>query len=92
MMGVPPSVLRYWEKSFDHLNPGKNNTGSRRYTAKDIELLKEIYLLVKVQGHTLNGARKAIENKKEETTAHAILKKLNRMRSKLIKLRQEFDQ
>jgi DNA-binding transcriptional MerR regulator len=57
LIGVAPSLLRFWEKEFDCLkNIEKNRKGDRLYTAKNIEDLKMIYHLVKEKGYTLSGA------------------------------------
>lgn len=57
-LGVNPSLIRFWEKEFPQLKPKKNRRGDRLYTKKDIQLLEKIYQLVKVEGYTLEGARK----------------------------------
>lgn len=57
IIGVAPSLLRFWEKEFDCLkNIEKNRKGDRLYTNKNIEDLKMIFHLVKEKGYTLNGA------------------------------------
>lgn len=59
-LSVNASQLRYWEKEFRQLNPRTNARGKRFYTEKDIELIRQIHELVKVQGYTINGARKVM--------------------------------
>jgi DNA-binding transcriptional MerR regulator len=56
--GVNPSLIRFWEKEFPQLKPRKNRRGARLYTKKDIQLLETIFRLVKIEGYTLEGARK----------------------------------
>ena len=53
---VNPSLIRYWEKEFDELNPKKNSKGTRRYSSVDIEKLQIIHHLVKEKSYTLEGA------------------------------------
>ena len=36
---VNVSLIRYWEKEFDILNPKKNKKGNRLFTEKDIKNL-----------------------------------------------------
>ena len=36
---VNASLLRYWEKEFTALDPKKQGSGKRAYTAKDIEII-----------------------------------------------------
>jgi len=55
-------TLRYWEKEFKNIKP-KILSGRRRYyDEKSIETLKKIKFLLKNQGMTLKGAKKALEN------------------------------
>lgn len=64
MLGVNASLLRFWEKEFKQIQPKTNSRGKRSYRAKDIEVLRAIYVLVKEQGFTLEGARKALSARK----------------------------
>jgi DNA-binding transcriptional MerR regulator len=64
MLGVNASLLRFWEKEFKQIKPKTNSRGKRSYRAKDIEILRAIYVLVKEQGFTLEGARKALSARK----------------------------
>lgn len=61
MLDVSVSLLRYWENEFEVLKPIRNKKGNRFFTKKDVDLLKKIHLLVKVQGHTLEGAKRSLE-------------------------------
>ena len=55
-------TLRFWEKNFKQIKP-KILFGNRRYYSnKDIHVLKLIYNLLKKQGMTINGAKKALNN------------------------------
>ena len=55
-------TIRYWEKEFKNINP-KILAGKRRYyDDKSIEKLKKIKFLLKNQGMTIKGAKKALEN------------------------------
>ena len=60
LLGLNASMLRYWEKEFRQLNPRTNARGTRFYTERDIATIREIHRLVKLQGFTLDGARKAL--------------------------------
>ena len=54
-------TIRYWEKEFKSINP-KILTGRRRYyNEKSIETLKKIKFLLKNQGMTIKGAKRALE-------------------------------
>ena len=55
-------TLRFWEKTFKQIRP-KILFGNRRYYSnKDIYILKLIYTLLKKQGLTINGAKKALNS------------------------------
>lgn len=62
-LGVNASLIRFWEKEFPQLKPRKNSRGERLYTKKDIQLLERIYHLVKVEGFTLEGARRHLTHR-----------------------------
>lgn len=64
MLGVNASLLRFWEKEFKQIKPKTNARGKRSYRAKDIEVIRAVYVLVKEQGFTLEGARKALSARK----------------------------
>lgn len=64
MFDVNMSLIRFWEKEFPVLQPKKNNRGTRYYSPKEIEKLDRIYELVKLEGYTLEGAKKAFKTKK----------------------------
>ena len=58
----PTYIIRFWEKEFKQIKP-KILSGKRRYyDQKNIELLKRIYFLLKVQGMTINGVKKILKN------------------------------
>ena len=64
MFGVNASLLRFWEKEFKQIQPKTNARGKRSYRHKDIEVIRSIYVLVKEQGFTLEGAKKALTSRK----------------------------
>jgi DNA-binding transcriptional MerR regulator len=66
MLDVNPSLLRFWEKQFKQIQPKTNARGKRAYREEDIDVIRRIYDLVKVQGLTLEGARKALTARKGE--------------------------
>lgn len=88
MFDVNHSLIRYWESKFDCLRPHKNQKGNRMFTPADIEKLKQIYHLVKEQGMTLEGARKAMKGPAKDITRDAeLLERLQRIRSELVEVR-----
>jgi DNA-binding transcriptional MerR regulator len=69
MFQVNPSLIRFWEKEFSVIKPKKNAKGNRLFSPKDIENFNKIYHLVKVNGYTLDGARKALKEKSLNITS-----------------------
>ena len=59
---VNPSLIRYWEKEFEILNPKKTLRGTRKYNSVDIKNLKLIYNLLKNRGFTIEGAKEKIKS------------------------------
>ncbi len=57
MLGVPPHVLRYWERKLPEVAPRKSEGGQRMYRRKDLELLLMIKHLLYERKFTLAGAR-----------------------------------
>lgn len=66
MVGVPEATLRFWEKEIPDLNPQKTDTGVRQYRDADIELVRLIHHLVKVQGLTIKAARTRLKTSKAQ--------------------------
>ena len=72
MLEVKPSLLRFWEKQFKQIAPKTNARGKRAYKQEDIDLIRRIYDLVKVQGLTLEGARKSLVARKGEAKQRGV--------------------
>jgi DNA-binding transcriptional MerR regulator len=68
---VNPSLIRFWEKEFDVLQPHKNKKGNRMFTVSEIENLRIIYHLVKERGFTLEGARNQLKENRDEALRFA---------------------
>lgn len=102
-LGLTASQLRYWEKEFAQLKPRTNARGKRFYNAADIEVIEQIRWLVKDQGYTIEGARKAMRKRKEvaammavETTTPSLnrdelLQRLQDIRQQLLRIDSRFD-
>lgn len=89
LVGVSNSQLRYWETEFPNLQPNKNRHGDRRYTVKDIDTIKEVKRLLKEEGYTIAGAKKAIKSKNATTQPNIndSIDKLEEIKNAMIKLR-----
>lgn len=87
---VNASLIRFWEKEFDILQPKKNKKGNRLFTPQDIDHLRIIYHLVKERGYTLQGAREKLKNNKEEVINKvAVVDSLNRIKEFLLDLKEQ---
>ena len=60
-LGLKTHVLRFWETKFDNLRPMKRPDGRRYYRPEDMEMLRKLQNLLHVQGLTIRGAVKALE-------------------------------
>lgn len=88
--GVNTSLIRYWEKEFEILQPKKNAKGNRKFTPEDIKNLELIYYLVKDRGFTLEGAKVQLkENKQKTLSQFEIIRKLEAVKSELIKIKEQ---
>ena len=56
-------TIRFWEKQFKQVKPKKLAGNRRYYDQKTIIILKKIKYLLKEQGMTINGAKKALNDK-----------------------------
>lgn len=86
---VNASLVRFWEKEFDVLQPKKNSRGNRKFSKSDIENLKTIYHLVKEKGFTLDGARDYMKNHKNELNTFDIINKLEHVKAELLKIKAQ---
>jgi len=96
MFQVNTSLIRFWEKEFNMIQPRKNSKGNRMFTPKDIETFHKIHSLVKLQGYTLEGAKKALKSKKiaepSEQAIHPneeLISRLEAIKDKLNQLKKE---
>ena len=91
MFDVNASAIRFWEKNFDILKPKKNHYGDRVFVKKDIENLKKVHHLLKVECYTIEGAQKKLKEEKSLKNANADIDKLmknpDELRKYLINIR-----
>lgn len=87
---VNTSLIRFWEKEFDELQPKKNAKGNRKFTPDDIKNLQLIYHLVKERGFTLEGAKTHLKEEKQKTLSNFdIIQKLEMVKSELTKIKDQ---
>ena len=87
---VNTSLIRFWEKEFDVINPKKNAKGNRKFTPEDIKNLELIYHLVKERGFTLEGAKTHLKEEKQKTLSNFdIVRKLEKIKTSLINIKNQ---
>ena len=85
---VNTSLIRFWEKEFDLLQPKKNAKGNRKFTPGDVKNLELIYYLVKERGFTLEGAKIHLKENKHKTLDNfEIIRKLETVKTELLKIK-----
>ena len=93
MFHVNTSLIRFWEKDFDIIKPKKNKKGNRLFTKEDIDNFHLIYHLVKEKGMKLKGAKKKLQDNKEDTINNLeIIKALTIIRKMLLEIKEEMNQ
>lgn len=99
LFDVNTSLIRFWEKEFTMIQPKKNRKGNRLFTVKDIEHFNKIYQLVKEQGYTLDGAKKALKQRsnaeatspiavEKPKTNNEVIEKLEAIKKQLLDLKK----
>ena len=90
LLDVNPSLLRFYEKEFDVLQPKKNKKGTRHFTVEDIENLKIILHLTRDKGYTLNGAKEYLKNNMAESKdSQRVINSLENLKKFLIEVRDQ---
>ena len=88
--GVNTSLIRFWEKEFDVLQPKKNAKGNRKFTPQDIQNLQLIYHLVKERGFTLDGAKTHFKEEKQKALSNfEVIQKLQKVKAELLKIKEQ---
>ena len=92
MFNVNASLLRFWEKEFDIQIAKKNKKGNRLYSVKEIAVIHTIYDFVKLQGYTIEGAKRALKGNhpiklKEKDTNEIINEQQEKKKQKLQQLK-----
>ncbi|MBO4922723.1 MAG: MerR family transcriptional regulator [Bacteroidales bacterium] len=90
VIGESTSLVRYWTNEFDrHFKVKRSSRGDRKYTAEDIDTLKQIHYLVNVKGLTLEGVDKALkENKGSVDRSVKVLESLKIIRDQLVEVKK----
>lgn len=85
MLGESVPLVRSWSNEFsDLVKPQRNAKGNRRFTAENVETLRQIHYLVRVKGMTLGGAhRQLLGERKPVDTRVKALERLKNIRLRL---------
>jgi DNA-binding transcriptional MerR regulator len=90
MFDVNQSLIRFYEKEFDVLQPKKNKKGNRYFTPEDIENLKIIFHLVHDKGYTLNGAKEHLKNNSGDVKdTQKVINSLENLKKFLLEVRDQ---
>ncbi len=90
MFDVKASLVRFWCKRFEILQPHTNKKGNRLFTPEDVKNLETIYHLVRERGMTLAGVDKYLKTNREEAGREAeLMRRLQTVRSLLVEIREE---
>ena len=77
-------TIRFWEKEFSNVRP-KILSGRRRYYNNEtIEVLKQIKFLLKNEGMTIKGAKKALSSTKSFHLDDSLNKSINVNKKNLV--------
>ena len=81
-------TIRFWEKEFKRVNPIILAGRRRYYDEKSIEVLKKIKFLLKNQGMTIKGAKRALGNTDSFNLDDSLNKSINVGNKSLVLKRQ----
>lgn len=91
ILGENTSLVRFWANEFPKfIKPQRNAKGNRLFTKEDVETLKHIHLLVKVEGLTHEGAAKRLKgDRKDLMNKVRVLESLKKIRQQLAEIRED---
>lgn len=90
ILGENTSLVRFWSNSFPaFIKPERNAKGNRKFTPEDLETLKQIHLLVKGNGMTLEGAAKKLrESRRTVDSKTKAIDSLKEIRKQLMEVKK----
>lgn len=93
MLDIPASTVRFWATKFDFRGIHKTAAGHRKFSADEVERIKQIYHLVKEKGLTIEGARQRLRSGNGAIDAvsrdQELMQRLLEVRSTLVEIREE---
>ena len=92
MFDVNETLLRFWEKEFPALKPETNLKGNRKYTKKEIELIKQIHYYSVTKRRTLKAAKaQLVKNRSKKYDSVTLIDELLSVRASLEEIRKELN-
>ena len=70
MLDIPISTLRFWEDTFEQLDPFRTPGGTRKYRSEDVEMCKLIKHFLRDRGYSLEYAKKELANYRKYPPRH----------------------
>lgn len=70
MLDVSISTLRFWEDTFEQLDPLRTPGGTRKFHPEDVEICKMIKHLLRDKGYSLEYAKKAMTDYRKHPPRH----------------------
>lgn len=89
---ISTDLLRKWEKEFpQYLRPGRSNGDSRLYDAKNLQRVAVIYRLLRVEGLSVDGAKRRIRegNVSDSEVRQQVIVRLQKLRQHLMGIVEE---
>lgn len=81
------SLIRYWEKEFDIIEPRKNRKGDRFFKPSDIKNLQLIHDLIRRRKFTIEGAKEYLKKTTQVNERQEIIQSLQRLKSFLLEMK-----
>ena len=92
LCAVEASVLRYWEKQFDQIEPKKRTNGRRYYTRDHVLLIRHIKRLLYDEGFTIEGAKIQLSKGQSSQTTSQQVHQQSLLKDVITRLSGVYDQ
>ncbi len=89
-LGESVSCIRFWCDSFSRdVNPKRNAKGNRLFKPEELETLRLIQYLLKVEGLTIEGAKKKMAEERSRIEKNVkVLRTLKDIKSRLLEIKR----
>lgn len=89
--GVPAYVLRFWESEFKRISPKRTASGQRLYRRSDVELILKIKNLLYNKKFTIQGAKRHLTGKLDNSQTDSVASILDEIRFELQQIKNLLD-